>query len=44
MVSQEGLIDKIKIDLFVNHTSLFYNRAMISQAETFFHRATVNHV
>jgi len=36
-VSKDGLIDKIKIDLFVNHTTLFYNRSMISQAETFFH-------
>jgi len=36
-VSRDGLIDKIKVDLFVNHTTVFYNRLLLSQAETFFH-------
>ena len=44
IISKEAAVDKIKIDLFVNHTTLFYNRAIISQAETFFHQATVHKV
>lgn len=32
------------VDLLVNHTSLFYNRALIKNAETFIHQATLNKV
>ena len=33
-----------KIDTNLNHTAIFYNRALISRAQTFFHQATVNKV
>ena len=33
---------KYKIDTMLNHTVLFYNRTLISRAQTFFHQATVN--
>lgn len=33
---------KYKIDTMLNHTVLFYNRMLISRAQTFFHQATVS--
>ena len=35
-------VQKYKIDTMLNHTVLFYNRTLISRAQTFLHHSRVN--